>query len=274
MPDTPAVDGQDTLPASAESSTEVQTLPESTPSQEEAVQVEKPKLLFGKYKSEEEAEKAFKEAERKFLEKAEKASQLEKELSQVRERNQLTEVLSKLAETVQKKEPELDFDKFAEEMAAGMAEDPKETTKKLLRVVGSWGQQDKNTLLKEVRALRDEMTRIRDDVHTRMETSDPFYEAHKVVIDELVQGGMKIEAAKTFLRKMSVDTPTEGKAKPPVAVNGTSVAAVGKSSKSYLTAEEKERFRMEGMTDDDLAAMEATQRRNEELRRKEEESNR
>lgn len=255
MADEPVVP-QDTTEAPVESSTP----PESTGSEETApVQ---PKLLFGKYKDEGEAEKAYKELERKLSEQGSEVGLLRKELSSVQERTQLTDVLAKLSERMEHKQPEVDFDKFADELASGMAENPTEATKKLLKAVGSWTASDRDTLLKEIKSLKEEVGRVRGEITEKLESSDSFYNEHREMIEKMRKGGMSLSAAKDFLKDIVKDRDiTNGTTHPPATVNGGS-RSVSKSSDAYLSAQERDEMKKEGFSDDEIASMEATYKRN------------
>jgi len=256
MADEPVVQ-QDTTEAPVESSTP----PEDTGSEEGATSTPA-KLLFGKFKDETEAEKAYRELERKLGEQGSEVGNLRKELSSVQERTQLSDVLTKLSERMEHKQPEVDFEKFADELSAGMAENPTEATKKLLKAVGSWTASDRDTLLKEIKSLKGDIEKIRGDLTEKLETSDDFYIANKEMINEMVQGGMRLGEAKNFLKKIVQDKDVgRGSAKVPATVSGGSRTAA-KSNGSYLTADDRADMKRDGFTDGEIEEMEATYKRN------------
>lgn len=252
MADEPEVQ-PDTVPDQPDQNAQPQAGSENAP----------PKLLFGKYKDEAEAERGYKDLEHKLSEQGEQLGMLRRELGSFQERSQMSEALAKITELVAKsKEPTVDYAQLEEDIAATMADNPAEATKKLLRAVGSWTANDRQTLLGEIKSFKEELVKMRGELTEKLETADSFYSQNKETIDKLVKGGMRLSAAKDFVREIVKDDGSNSATRRPVSVSPSSTSSASKAGNSYLSAKEREQMKAEGFTDDDINEMEATQKRN------------
>lgn len=264
MPETVADAGQ-TDNVGDDTRTDAQTSETVTPDGGDA----SVKLIAGKFKTVEETEKAYKEAERAITEKGNALAALQRQVEDLSQKAQLNEVLNRLAENAKPKEEPpkpRDLDSFAEEVGNDFATDAKTATRKMLNVMGSWSSQDRTTLERKLDALSTQLQSVLGKVAETEEKADPVYQKFKPLIDEMVQGGMNIKAAKLFVSKFNKDDESQTQS-PPNHVSTGRVTPQG-NVESYLTANEKAEMKREGYTDDDISAMEATHRRNLEQARK------
>lgn len=196
--------GADTPPVATDAGAEGATEQAQTEQSGEAagVAASEQKLVFGKYTSMEEAEKAWKESERTLHAKAQEAADARREMESLRGQADLKSLLGEIVKAKQaESKPAVNFDAFIEETSSTLLEDPKTALRKLTSALSSWQKQDHDDLAAKIVGLE---TIIRDQqksVEDRVEKADPFYEKHRATLDELTSGGMNMKAAKTFVRK-------------------------------------------------------------------------
>lgn len=177
------------------------------------------KLIFGKYKTIEEAEKGYKESERKFSEQAQSVSELKREMESLKSQAELKSVLSTVTELVKSREaekkPAIDFETFATTVGQELADNPREGVRKIMSAISSWQAQEGDKVANEIRALKEMFSSMQSRVEERVERADPFYEKNRELIDRLTDGGMKLDKAKSFVREMAEKAGDETRTAPP-----------------------------------------------------------
>lgn len=191
MPET-AVAGQDTVQMDAPNGAESVVV---SPSNEDT---EATSLIFGKYKTIEEAEKAHKESERRMHEAAQEAARVKDRIRELEERSQLTEVVKSLAESQKPKQPVIDWKEVQEKIKEKFREDPGAGVEEVFAVTNSWITQEVRQAEQKTKLLESELNELKEAV----EKSDVFYQQNQELVDGLVKDGMSLKKAKTWAKKM------------------------------------------------------------------------
>ena len=107
--------------------------PEGTPPGEACKEAEKKELFFGKYKTKEEAEKAFKEGEAKYHEGQTKLAETERQLEAERQRTRLVEEKQEEIRKAKTEEEKKKLDEDLEQMGKEFAEEAKKGPAAMMR---------------------------------------------------------------------------------------------------------------------------------------------
>ena len=226
-------------------------------------------LFFGKYKTKEEAEKAYKEAERTMSEKAQEAKEYKRRLEEAETQAKLADSISKLAEAQNRpaEEETLDIDAFANDLAENHGIDA-DAVKKILEVNDSWIRESSKSVAgkQEIEALRSETEQLKaalQEVSGTVVKNQPDYVQNKDIVDGLVEKGMKlsdaIDTAKSIKKQLGVVEQPE-RINPPASINGSRVASTPPKDEEILTDKEKAEWKADGLTDEDIAKYEQEQR--------------
>lgn len=240
--------GEDTLVADADAGAqqdgeEAQTGTDNGEGGDDAAQ---PKLVFGKYKSVEEAEKGYKELEHKLHGQGREMSDLKREFETLKQQAELKSLLSEIVKVKEEKKTPVDFESFAGQVGQEFLDNPKQGIAKILGAVNTWQAQDRDTLLSEIKSLRSEISSLQSGVEERVERADPFYEQNKATIDRLVKGGMNLKGAKEFVREMLSETGADQRQTPPPQTRGVrSAVPAGKVESYWASPDERAQFVME-----------------------------
>jgi len=225
---------------------------------------EEEKLFFGKYKSEEEAEKAYSEAQRKITEQGQKLSELEREQKHLAEQSKIAEALEKVAEVTAPKEEKqaVDVDAWAEGLAEKYGQDAG-FAKDMATTMSAWlseseksavKKSDFQTVLDENKALQSKI----EEIEGSLVKAQPEYTNNKEMVDTFVSRGMPLKDAVQTAMEMSAKIAPEQPEReiPPSNVgNGRAIAAEGKKE-TYLSDEERKEWLADGMTEEDIAQAE------------------
>ena len=244
--------------------TEVTETPEVTGNEEVVEGQVESSLIFGKYKTIEEAEKGYKAAERLISRQGQTLSERETKLKDLEDKANLTRAIESLAaKSKQETQPtNEDYDKFISQLGEEFQSNPAEATKKLVGMTGSWLSDVERKTTKysddKVSVLEGRLANIQ----SMLEKLDPAYVKDKELIDELVDGGMSQAAAKKFVAKLdSPDAPVQ-RSRPPLSPTGN---RQGSAPVQYFTAKDRAEAKAEGLSDEDIANLEAEYKTNYEL---------
>lgn len=218
-----------------------------------------PKLFFGKYKNEEEAEHGYKEAEHKI-------SQLGEEVAKLRQQAELKTVLETLAKipaarpAEEPKAQPVDWETFSAGVADDLQTEPIKGVRKLVQLMGSWtadtGREVKTLAESKLNAIEAKINSLADAVERR----DVFYEKHQARIDRLIAGGMSLTSAKKFVREEIAETDqnqaggVERILPTPVGAGRVTQRPVPKET--YLSPEDRAAYKVQGLTDEVLDTLE------------------
>lgn len=212
--------------------------------------VETPSLIFGKYKSMEEAEKALKGLEQKFHATA-------AENATLREKAEMKQVLDKITELSESKSKGADesieaYNRAVAEIAEDFRENPEEGVKKLTQLNNAWLSDMENKLSQATEAKYSELAKRFEEIQERIGDMNPDYIEHKAMVDQLVADGMPKAKAIEWAKKLD-----KGSSRVlPTSMNGT-VKRGGEKKDVYLTKEDRARMKIQdGLTDEQLDAIE------------------
>ena len=168
------------------------------------------RMILGKYKSIEDAEKGIAEEQKLFGRQADELGRLRQEVEQLRQQSQLKDVLSVLAQqrNQPKEEPVLDMETFTNQLGEKWMEDGKGVSKQILGVANSWVTQSERKQMSELEAMRQELQKTKAEMAEAMERMSPEYQQHKEVIDTMVSEGVPLSTARKLVKKLAAgDTP-------------------------------------------------------------------
>jgi len=164
------------------------------------------KLLFGKWKTMEEAEKGIAEERQLSGHQGNELGQLRQQVEELTRRAELKDVITKLAEAKGQPPPEddgpMDFDAFAEGLSEKWGTEPKEVIRQLTGVYNQWITRSEGKASREIAELKNMISTMKKELVENIERKDSFYEENKTAIDEAVALGMNLPNAKTFVKKM------------------------------------------------------------------------
>ena len=195
------------------------------------------KLIFGKYKTIEEAEKGEAEKDKLYGRQAQELGALRAEIEALRQRSEMKEVLAALVNNSKPKEdtPAMDMDAFTQKLGDRWLDDPKSVSKELLGVTSHWVNQTEKKTLSEVEALRQELRQMREQTAEAMERMSPEYQQHKDVIDKMVAKGIPLSTAKELIKELAQLTPTEPPTQritPPASITANRASVSGTQTPS------------------------------------------
>lgn len=217
-------------------------------------------LFFGKYNSREEAEKAWQERESLMGRHADELGRLRQETETLRAQAEIKDALATLINSQKREDAEpIPFEKFEETLAEAARTDPGDGLKKALRATHSWlADAEKKTKTyadEKLSSVQEELKAMR----LMVEKLDPDYQANKDIIEKLVSDGMPIGKAKEWAKRMKVAAEPSQTMTPPGSISGQRVIPKepAKGNPYLLTAEDREVFKSQGMTDEMLNQMDA-----------------
>ena len=225
-----------------------------------------PKLFFGKFKSEEEAEKAYKEAEKKISQQGQTLAERDTRMRDLEETANLAKTIELLAQRKPDdgKATNDDYDKYIAQLAEEATTDPAGATKKIVALMGKWtaDAEQRSTKHAETRlsTLETRMASLLDQVQQSVERLDPAYQKDKAVIDSLVAKGMSLKAAREWVADLEGrdDAPLQ-RPRPPAGppAGGGKGGGGGWAQPWALSAKEKAAMKTDdGFTDADIAGYE------------------
>ena len=173
--------------------------PEGTPAGEAGKDAGKEKLIFGKYKTKEEAEKAFKEGETKYHEGQTKLAETEKLLEIERQRTRLVEEkqeeIKKATTEEEKKKLEQDLEQMGKEFAEESKKGPAAMMRGLHRLFGAY-------ISTQGLVKRDDLKRQSDADREQTGIFNKIRAAHKEDFDKLAPKMIEIWAGLSPETKM------------------------------------------------------------------------
>lgn len=207
---------------------------------------EQSKLIFGKYKSMEEAEKGYVESERKLHEQASSLAEIKRDMESLKTQADLKTAILGITEIVksrgEEKKPAVDFDAFTKSVGDKLAENPTEGVRMMATAFNTWTAQDREATVSEIKSLKEMISQMQTQVEDRVERADPFYEKNKTMIDRLVKDGMNLGRAKAFVREMAEAAGEDTRTAPPPKAGTNRVAGEPAKLSYWENQEERASF--------------------------------
>ena len=212
------------------------------------------KLIMGKFKSEDEAAKAYKELEHKLGQQGNELGNLRKEVEDAGEKKQFLSALQAVVDNTKPKQHQVTAEEFEAELVEALRDDPAKGAKKLLSTQASWMADLENRSKAEIQKLKDEFTSELRSLKSDVVKSDPDYLDNKAVIDEMVANGMAFENAKIVAKKY-LPKSEASRQQPPVGMS--SQRTIASEPVAVISKEEREQWKREGLSEDEIALQEA-----------------
>ena len=222
-----------------------------------------PEKLKGK--SREEIASIYVEDEKFKGEQAEQIGNLTKELESIKDKNQLAEAMTKVAELATPKVPEkpkTDWDAVKNKLVEKHGEETGTAMYETLATANSWIQEDVKSAKSEIAKARQEFADEIKAVREQQVTLSPEYRENKELADSLASQGMPMDNAIKMAAILSDQMPSKSpdRLQPPVGVNGTRTITTEAKPESYLSQEDKAGFEADGMSVEEIATMEAEEK--------------
>ena len=216
-----------------------------------------PEKLRGK--SREEIAQIYVEVEKKLGQMGGEIGTLHKELENVREKNQLAEVVARLATPKEPEKPKTDWDSVKKQYVEKYGEDTGSAMYEALATANSWIREDVTAAKTEFERTKKELELQLNALKAQQITFTSEYRENKEWVDKLVEGGMSIDKAVKVAAEIGSAIPRKAvdRIQPPMGVNGTRKTMVEKKPEPYVTEAEKQQYLASGMTQEQIDTMEA-----------------
>jgi hypothetical protein len=230
------------------------------------------KLIFGKYKSPEEAERGFKELERELGKKASEIGELRKRTSEIEEKSRLSEVLERLAQPKEERKV-MDFDTFFKEVESDITDNPVQAQRKMAAMYNGWIKETENGLKSEyekrIAALEGGMKQKLEALEEEVEKAKPDYVADQELIETFTSKGMKLKEAKELARQVKTKLGIKDeRINPPTSLASNRSSSASATVERYLSDDDRATYKATlGLSDAELDAMEADEQRRRKLER-------
>ena len=215
------------------------------------------KLILGKYKSMEDAEKGVAELNKQYGNQSREVGELRQQMETLRVQAQLAEKLDAIARNTSPKEKEPDFDTYAEQMAEKYDANP-EMLKEILRVQSSWIAESEKRVSQgrdsKVAELEKALTAIREE---QVKLS-PSYQENRELIELATSQGVSVEQAMKIVAslKSKIAPTAPPRVDPPTGMGPQRAGAGGKRIPWFSETDRAEMVR-DGLSAEDIEAAEA-----------------
>jgi len=211
---------------------------------------EKPQLIFDKYKDMDAVKEALKQSEQKMHSATAEAADLKQKAT-------LADAITKLSETTAQANvaPDDSQEKLKAklaEIAEDYRENPDVAVEKQMALTNAWIADEGSKLKASVSQEMAELRATQAQMQALMGDRDPAYLENKVVVDNLVENGMPKENAIAWAK---ANAPEESRVLP-ANMNGAGVRESANTG-TWLTKDDRERYKADGMTEEMLDEMEA-----------------
>jgi hypothetical protein len=210
----------------------------------------KPQLIFDKYKDMDAVQHALTEAQQKMHAATQEAADL-------KQKQELASAITQLSEqtAAANVKPDDSAEKFQAklaEIAEDYRENPDVAIEKQMSLTNAWiadeGSKLKASTSKEIAELRTTIAGLQASVGDMR----PDYLENKAVVDDLVNNGMPKESAIAWAKQ---NAPEESRVLP-ANINGAGIRGAEVTG-TYLSKDDRERYKAQGLDDADLDQMEA-----------------
>jgi len=222
------------------------------------------KVVLGKheFKSIEDAGKSYEESVRALNIAKQEAAALRKENEATKQAAAQAELLKTIAANTARQEPAYDFDAHVKTMAEKY-DVPEGLAREMLTTTNGWVSDVERKAEERIAAVEAALAKQVAELGAGQQQLRPDYLAHKDMVDRFTANGMNFEAAIVEAKSISRQLPPEhpDRVDPPAQVLNNHAPDAGKASEPYLTAEDRMRFKAQGLTDEALDEMDADYKR-------------
>jgi len=226
-------------------------------------------LIFGKYKTMDDASKSFKELEREFHERSQKLSEMERSMAESRKEAELykgqSDIKELLAEVIraksEKAEPAMDWSKLVEGLETKRREDPGASVKDELSLMSGWVQ---NAEKKALSALSGVEAKLRAEYDNRLAEfesksikASEEYKENKAAVDMLCAKGIRLSDAVEMAKSLNTAFSTQRIMPPTMPTGAANEAGSGKRASGYWSTPAERQLIVDAEGEEIAKAMES-----------------
>jgi hypothetical protein len=225
------------------------------------------KLIFGKYKTPEEAERGFKELERELGKKASELGDLRHRTQSLEEKSRLADVLERLGQPKEEAKKSIDFDAFFKEVESEITDNPVQAQRKMAAMYAGWMKETETSLKSEyekrISTIESGLKQKLDMLEEETEKLKPDYMDNQDLIEMFTSKGMKLKDAKELAKQTKTKLGIKDeRINPPSSISSTRSSSASATVERYLSDDDRAVYKANmGLSDAELDAMEADEQR-------------